>query len=229
MIVERFAPVSMARLSGALYGLMGIIAGAAAAAPPGAPADAAPAASPPRFSEFIQRLLEGAHEQAGVTLRYDGSYRPISFPGGDVPLERGVCADVIVRAYRRAGVDLQELVHWDMQRAFEEYPRQWGLSRPDPNIDHRRVANLVTFFRRHGEVLPVSSRQEAYEPGDLVTWRLPSGRPHIGLVSDRSRGGRPLVIHNLRSGVKVEDVLFAYPVTGHYRYEPGAPEGRRGD
>ena len=189
---------------------------------------AAAAAGPPAHpSPFIQRLLEGAHEQAGVTLHYDGSYRPISFPGGDVPPDRGVCADVIVRAYRRAGVDLQALVHRDMLRAFDEYPRQWGLSRPDPNIDHRRVANLVTFFRRHGEVLPVSSRAEAYEPGDIVTWRLPSGRPHLGLVSDRSLNGRPLVIHNLRSGVKVEDALFSYPITGHYRYEPAAPAGRR--
>jgi hypothetical protein len=198
-----------------------VVAGAAAA-PPGA---TAPRSRP---SAFIQRLLEGAHAQVGVTLYYDGSYRPITFPGGDVPLERGVCADVLVRAYRSAGIDLQALVHRDMQRAFEEYPRQWGLSRPDPNIDHRRVANLVTFFRRHGEVLPLSSRPEEYEPGDIVTWRLPSGRPHIGLVSDRSRGGRPLVIHNLRTGVKVEDTLFSYPVTGHYRYGPESPEQPRG-
>jgi hypothetical protein len=133
-----------------------------------------------------------------------------------------------VRAYRHAGIDLQALVHRDMLRAFDEYPRQWGLSRPDPNIDHRRVANLATFFRRHGEVLPGSSRAEAYAPGDIVTWRLPTGRPHIGLLSDRSRQGRPLVIHNLRSGVKVEDTLFSYPITGHYRYEPGAREGGGG-
>jgi hypothetical protein len=189
-------------------------------------ADAAAEAAPrDRAEAFIERLLDGAHEQVGVTTRYDPSYRPIPFPGGDVPQDRGVCADVVVRAYRRAGVDLQALVHQDMLRAFEEYPGQWGLSRPDPNIDHRRVANLATFFRRHGEELPVSSRPEAYRPGDLVTWRLPSGRPHIGLVSDRRRDGRPLVIHNLRTGVKVEDALFAFPITGHYRYVPERAPG----
>jgi len=182
----------------------------------------APAAAEDQGST-IRQVLEGAYRQVGVTLHYDGRYQAIPFPGGDVPRERGVCTDVIVRAYRDAGIDLQVLVHRDMSRTFEAYPRRWGLSRPDPNIDHRRVGNLATFFRRHGETLPVSSRPEDFRAGDMVTWRLPSGRPHIGLVSDRVRDGRPLVVHNVGAGVQVEDVLFSYVITGHFRYDPGAP------
>jgi uncharacterized protein YijF (DUF1287 family) len=178
-----------------------------------------PGASAPQGSR-IPEVLSGAYEQVGATLIYDGSYRPIDFPGGDVPIERGVCTDVIVRAYREAGIDLQVLVNQDMSRAFGSYPRRWGLSRPDPNIDHRRVANLATFFKRHGRVLKVSSRPQDYRAGDIVTWRLPSGAPHIGLIADRSGEGRPLVIHNIGAGVKVEDVLFSYAITGHYRYDP---------
>ena len=171
----------------------------------------------------VELLLEGAYRQVGVTRIYDGGYRRIPFPGGDVPLERGVCTDVLVRAYRHAGLDLQLLVHEDMTRAFAAYPRRWGLSRPDPNIDHRRVLNLATFFRRHGRTLPVSARPEDYGAGEIVTWRLPSGAPHIGLVADRQRDGRPLIVHNVGSGARVEDVLFDYEVTGHYLYDP---EGR---
>lgn len=165
-------------------------------------------------------MLSGAYRQVGATLYYDGSYRPIPFPGGDVPIERGVCTDVIVRAYRHAGIDLQVLVNRDMSRAFGSYPGRWGLAEPDPNIDHRRVGNLATFFKRHGRTLPVSARSEDYSPGDIVTWRLPSGSPHIGLVADREGGGTPLVVHNIGAGVKVEDVLFSYEITGHYRYDP---------
>src|SRR5262245_5139238 len=168
----------------------------------------------------LARMLSGAYRQVGATLYYDGSYHPIPFPGGDVPIERGVCTDVIVRAYRNAGIDLQLLVHRDMSRAFDSYPAQWGLARPDPNIDHRRVRNLATFFSRHGRTLPVSSRSEDYLAGDIVTWRLPSGSPHIGIVADRQRDGTPLVVHNIGAGVKVEDVLFSYEITGHFRYDP---------
>ena len=135
----------------------------------------------------LRRIIESAHEQVGVTLYYDPSYSVISFPGGDVPMVRGVCTDVIIRAYRSVGIDLQLLVNQDMRKAFSAYPRNWGLSRPDPNIDHRRVPNLAVFFTRHGQVLPISTDAKAYRPGDLVTWRLPGGLAHIGLVSDRSR------------------------------------------
>jgi uncharacterized protein YijF (DUF1287 family) len=168
----------------------------------------------------IGLVLEGAHKQVGRTTIYDGSYRQIPFPGGDIPIERGVCTDVLVRAYRNAGLDLQLLVNQDMSRSFLSYPQSWGLSKPDPNIDHRRVPNLAAFFRRNGTTLPVSTRAGDYSAGDIVTWRLTSGVPHIGLVSDRSQNGRPLVIHNIGAGAQVEDVHFAYALTGHFRYDP---------
>jgi uncharacterized protein len=169
----------------------------------------------------LQRIMQSAYAQVGVTLRYDPSYVSIPFPGGDVPMDRGVCTDVIIRAYRSIGVDLQFLVNQDMRKAFSAYPRKWGLSRPDPNIDHRRVDNLAVFFGRHGQSLPISKEAPDYKPGDIVTMRLPDGRPHIGLVSDRSAEGRPLLVHNIGAGAQVEDVLFAFTITGHYRYLPG--------
>jgi uncharacterized protein len=167
-----------------------------------------------------QRVIQGAYTQVGVTLRYDPSYVSIPFPGGDVPMDRGVCTDVIIRAYRSIGVDLQFLVNQDMRKAFSAYPRKWGLSRPDPNIDHRRVDNLAVFFGRHGQSLPISKEASDYRPGDIVTLRLPDGRPHIGLVSDRAADGRPLIVHNIGAGAQIEDVLFAFTITGHYRYLP---------
>jgi uncharacterized protein YijF (DUF1287 family) len=168
----------------------------------------------------LRRVIQGAYEQVGVTLYYDPSYVVIPFPGGDVPIDRGVCTDVIIRAYRSVGIDLQPLVNQDMRKAFSAYPRNWGLSNPDPNIDHRRVQNLAVFFARHGQTLPISTEAKNYRPGDIVTWRLPDGHPHIGLVSDRSADGRPLLVHNIGAGAKVEDVLFAFTITGHYRYLP---------
>jgi uncharacterized protein YijF (DUF1287 family) len=164
------------------------------------------------------RLVLGALGQIGRTVSYDAGYQPLAFPGGDVPIERGVCTDVIIRAYRAAGVDLQLLVNQDMRQSFGAYPKLWGLSRPDPNIDHRRVPNLAVFFGRHGKTLPVSKAGRDYKSGDIVTWRLPDGRPHIGLVSSRESGGMPLIIHNIGSGAQEEDVLFAFQITGHYRF-----------
>ncbi len=177
-------------------------------------------------------LAAAAREQVGVTVRYDPAYRRIPYPAGDVPSDRGVCTDVLVRAYRRLGLDLQVLVHEDMVRAWAAYPKQWGAARPDTNIDHRRVPNLVAFFARHGEALPVPRASADYRPGDIVTWRLPSGVPHIGILSDRrSAAGSPLVIHNIGRGVREDDVLFTFPVTGRYRYLPESVlavcEGRR--
>jgi uncharacterized protein YijF (DUF1287 family) len=166
-------------------------------------------------------LAEAARTQIGVTTHYDGRYASLSYPGGDVPLDRGVCTDVLVRAYRQFGIDLQELVHEDMRSVWAAYPNLWGLSRPDPNIDHRRVRNLAVFLSRHGHVLRTAADPGAYSAGDLVTWRLSSGVPHIGIVSDRRSGrGVPLVIHNIGAGVVEEDILFAFPMTGHYRYLP---------
>jgi uncharacterized protein len=175
-----------------------------------------------------QRVIQSAYAQVGVTLRYDPSYESIPFPGGDVPIDRGVCTDVIIRAYRGIGIDLQLLVNQDMRKAFPAYPRKWGLTRPDSNIDHRRVENLAVFFAREGQSLPVSKEASDYRPGDLVTWRLPGGLPHIGLVADRSADGRPLLVHNIGAGAKVEDILFAFTITGHYRYLPVKAPRRSG-
>ena len=170
----------------------------------------------------MQKVIDGAKRQVGVTRMYDARYRAIPYPGGDVPLDRGVCTDVLVRAYRNAGVDLQVLVHEDMKRNFDRYPHDWGARAPDANIDHRRVPNLATFFARNGKTLRISSRGADYKPGDIVAWVLTAGVPHIGIVSDVPVRGtdRYLIVHNVGLGAKIEDVLFAYRVTGHYRF-PG--------
>ncbi len=181
-------------------------------------------AAPAKAEEAGRRLVAAAREQVGVTLHYDPAYRRLDYPGGDLPADRGVCTDVLVRTYRGLELDLQVLVHEDMLAAWDAYPKLWGLARPDPNIDHRRVPNLATYFARHGERLPVSRAAADYAAGDIVTWRLPSGVPHIGIVSDRaSAGGTPLVIHNIGRGTREEDVLFSYAITSHYRYLPAGP------
>jgi uncharacterized protein YijF (DUF1287 family) len=168
---------------------------------------------------YARQLVAAAVAQTRSSVAYDGSYRRIPYPGGDVPETIGVCTDVVIRAYRRAGVDLQVKVHEDMTRAFRSYPQLWGMSRPDPNIDHRRVPNLQTFLRRAGADLPVSREPGAYRGGDLVTWMLPRNLPHIGIVTaERSSTGTPLVVHNIGRGPEVEDILFRYTITGHYRY-----------
>ncbi len=168
---------------------------------------------------YTRKLVAAAVAQTRSSVTYDGSYRRIPYPGGDVPETIGVCTDVVIRAYRRAGVDLQVKVHEDMTRAFRSYPQQWGMSRPDSNIDHRRVPNLQTFLRRAGADLPVSRDPGAYRAGDLVTWMLPRNLPHIGVVTaERSPTGAPLVVHNIGRGPEVEDILFSYRITGHYRY-----------
>lgn len=166
-------------------------------------------------------LVAAARAQVGVTLRYDPRYQHLPYPGGDVPLDRGVCTDVIIRAYRRLGLDLQVAVHEDMRQAPEAYPGLWRQRGTDRSIDHRRVPNLAAFFARHGTSLPPSPDPATYLPGDVVTWRLPSGLPHIGLVSERrSPEGRPLVLHNIGWGVQEEDRLCTYTITGHYRLPP---------
>lgn len=171
-------------------------------------------------------LVSAARDQIGVTVHYDPAYRRIDYPNGDVPSDRGVCTDVLVRAYRTLGLDLQSSVHEDMEVAWSDYPDLWQLSRPDANIDHRRVPNLAAFFSRHGQVLPVSRQAADYAAGDIVTWRLDSGVPHIGLISERrASSGEPLVIHNIGRGVLEENVLFAFTITGHFRYLPNHLSG----
>lgn len=166
------------------------------------------------------RLIAAARQQVGVTRAYDPAYSTLAFPYGDVDRAKGVCTDVVIRAYRDAfGLDLQALVHADMKEAFGAYPRRWGLRRPDSNIDHRRVPNLQTFFARAGARLPLTAAPADWQAGDIFTSLIDRRLPHIGIVSDRKSGTRPLVIHNIGGGTREEDALFAYPLTGHYRWE----------
>ena len=171
-------------------------------------------------ASFGQRLAAAAAAQVGVTLHYDAGYAVLAYPGGDVPLDRGVCSDVLIRAFRRLGIDLQQLVHDDMRASFAAYPNNWGLRRPDPNIDHRRVPNLQKFFARRGLSLPITRRARDYSAGDIVAYTLPGNLPHIGIVaaSASADGARPLLIHNVGLGAQLEDALFAYEIAGHYRW-----------
>ncbi|MES1991284.1 MAG: DUF1287 domain-containing protein [Pseudomonadota bacterium] len=186
------------------------VAALAATLPAGAQAD---------LPQRPRDLIRAARRQIGDTVTYDSAYARIAYPNGDVPSERGVCSDVVIRAYRDAfGIDLQRLVHEDMAANFAAYPHNWGLNRPDSNIDHRRVPNLMVFFKRRGAKLPDGTD---YQPGDLVTQAVGGRLPHIVILSgdkDR-RSGRWQVIHNIGMGTQVADTLDAYPKTGHYRYE----------
>lgn len=166
-------------------------------------------------------LVSAARSQVGKTTHYDPAYVTLKYPGGDPPLERGVCTDVVIRALRTAfSADLQKLVHEDMAAHFSAYPKTWGLKKPDKNIDHRRVLNLQKYFERSGFKLPVTQNAANYQPGDLVTCTVPPNLPHIMIVSDkRNAEGRPLVIHNIGRGAQEEDCLFTYPLTGHYRWK----------
>jgi len=177
-----------------------------------------------RFA-FSVDLVDAALERLNHKVTYDGSYRKISYPGGDVPNHIGVCTDVVIRAYRKLGIDLQELVHKDMQENFFAYPNlpKWNLHRPDTNIDHRRVLNLRVFFARQGAKLPISTDSNDYLPGDIVTWDIRPGVPHIGIITHQVSEDktRPLIVHNIAHGPKLEDILFKMRITGHYRYQPG--------
>lgn len=169
----------------------------------------------------IAKVLAAAKAQVGVTKLYDPAYVVLPYPGGDVPEDRGVCTDVVIRAFRKVGVDLQALVHEDMARNFAKYPQRWGLTRPDKNIDHRRVPNLMKFFERQRKARKVSKNAEDYLPGDLVTCIVPPNLPHIMIVSDvpsPSDPARRQIIHNIGQGAKLEDRLFEFELTGHYRY-----------
>ncbi len=176
------------------------------------------------YSEnFQERLVKAAHERTLHNVIYDGAYHSIPYPGGDVSSEIGVCTDVVIRAYRKLGIDLQKEVHEDMVANFSLYPskRIWGMSRTDRNIDHRRVPNLQTFLERKGKKLTVSQLAQDYKAGDLVTWMLPGNLPHIGIVVERvGSSGNPMIVHNIGSGPQLEDMLFDYTITGHYRYHP---------
>lgn len=179
---------------------------------------------------FLERLVAAAIERTHHSVRYDPAYVRIPYPGGDVPADTGVCTDEIIRAYRAIGVDLQKEVHEDMERNFAAYPRKWkwGLGHTDSHIDHRRVPNLMVFFARKGESLPITLRASDYNPGDLVTYDLGGNVPHIGMVVDRKgASGAYMIVHNIGAGPKMEDVLFRWKITGHYRYY-GPPSFRPG-
>lgn len=172
-------------------------------------------------SPAIRKMLESANEQLGLTKTYDPAYVVIPYPNGDIPVEKGVCTDVVIRAFRNAGVDLQKEVHEDMARNFSAYPTKWGLTVPDTNIDHRRVPNLQTYFGRRGKSLPITKRGEDYLPGDVVSWDLDGkGTTHIGIVSSlySETTKRYLIIHNIGGGTVSEDRIFDWKITGHYRF-----------
>ncbi len=174
----------------------------------------------PGQSSFFDKLADSAIELTELTVIYDPGYYNIDYPNGDVPGDRGVCTDVLIRAYRKVGIDLQKEVHEDMKHFFDKYPDNWGLAGPDKNIDHRRVPNLMVFFSRHGLVKPVTDNPEDYWPGDIVCWDLGNGITHIGIVVNKSSmdGKRKLIVHNIGDGQVLADCLFTYEIIGHYRY-----------
>jgi len=175
-------------------------------------------------ASFESELVNAAIERTNHEVRYDGSYISIPYPNGDVASDTGVCTDVLIRSYRKTGTDLQLLVHEDMASNFSAYPsrRIWGLGSTDRNIDHRRVPNLQVFFTRNGTKLSITNDVQNYKPGDIVTWMLPGNLPHIGIVTDRnsSSTGNPLIVHNIGAGPELDDMLFNYKISGHYRYVP---------
>ncbi len=171
-------------------------------------------------TDFYKRLSNAAIELTKDKVVYDPRYYTIPYPNGDVPTDKGVCTDVIIRAYRKLGIDLQQKIHEDMKANFSKYPKKWGMKSTDKNIDHRRVPNQATFFSRFGSVKKISDKAEDYIVGDIVTWDLGGGITHIGIVTDRMSADkkRPLIVHNIGQGQVLQDCLFSYKVTGHYTY-----------
>ncbi|HVS21592.1 MAG TPA: DUF1287 domain-containing protein [Pyrinomonadaceae bacterium] len=177
-------------------------------------------ALPAKSSPQLNLVIDNAIDQVGKTTGYDASYQKLEYPNGDVPIETGVCSDVVVRAFRKGGIDLQKEVHEDMKGNFSAYPTRWGLSGPDANIDHRRVPNLQTYFTRKAKSLATTGSSETFLPGDIVTWDLGNNTDHVGMVVNvwYKPSQRYLIIHNIDAGTRMEDVLFAWKMTGHYRY-----------
>jgi uncharacterized protein len=170
-------------------------------------------------SPKLKQVLQAAMAQTKYTRGYDPAYVAIAYPGGDVPRESGVCTDVVIRAFRAIGVDLQQDVHEDMKHNFAAYPQDWGLNGTDTNIDHRRVPNLMKFFERQGKAIAITNRKEDYLPGDVVTWNLGEGQEHIGIVTQfkSAQTGQFLIVHNIGAGARLEDIVLNWPVIGHYR------------
>jgi len=172
-------------------------------------------------TSFYAKLSVAAIGLTNQKVKYDPGYFKMDYPNGDVPADKGACTDVVIRAYRKLGIDLQKEVHEDMLSDFGRYPKNWGLAQPDKNIDHRRVPNLMTFFTRHGTVLKITSNPEIYSPGDIVCWNLGGAVTHIGIVVDKKSpdGKRYLMVHNIGAGQVMEDCLFSFKIIGHYQYE----------
>lgn len=175
----------------------------------------------PAQDVFTEKLSRAAIALTNQEVIYDPAYFAIDYPNGDVPADRGVCTDVVIRAYRQLGIDLQKEVHEDMKANFNLYPKIWGLKRTDTNIDHRRVPNLMTFFSRKGTVKPITENPEDYKPGDIVCWNLGGATTHIGLVTGQKSedGKRPMIVHNIGGGQEIEDCLFLFKIIGHYTYQ----------
>ena len=171
--------------------------------------------------DFLIKLAKAAENLTLQNVSYDPSYFSIPYPNGDVPKDKGVCTDVIIRAYRALGIDLQKEVHEDMKAHFESYPKNWGLKKTDTNIDHRRVPNLMTFFKRNQAQLAITNKPKDYQAGDIVCWNLHGGINHIGIVSTQyhSTTKKPLIVHNIGAGQVLEDCLFNFKIIGHYRYK----------
>lgn len=175
---------------------------------------------PAKPKDFYEKLSDAAISIVNPSIEYDPTYFTIPYPNGDVPKDKGVCTDVVIRSYRKLGIDLQKEVHEDMKKNFDKYPKAWGLKTTDSNIDHRRVPNLQVFFSRFGEVLPKTQKASDYNSGDIVTWKLSDRHVHIGMVvGKKAASGRYMIVHNIGSGQVMEDVLFNYEITGHYRYK----------
>ncbi|WP_312391912.1 DUF1287 domain-containing protein [Chryseobacterium sp.] len=171
-------------------------------------------------NQFAQKLSAAALSLTKDKVTYDPAYFVINYPNGDVPKDKGVCTDVVIRAYRKLGIDLQKEVHEDMAKNFSAYPKTWGLKKPDTNIDHRRVPNLRIFFAKFGKSKSIETNPELYVPGDIVTWLLPGNLTHIGIVVNKKSadGKRYLIVHNIGAGQVIEDCLFKFTITGHYQY-----------
>ncbi|EJL66669.1 hypothetical protein PMI10_00247 [Flavobacterium sp. CF136] len=171
---------------------------------------------------FEEKLSEAAISIIDPSIDYDPAYFSIKYPNGDIPENKGVCTDVIIRCYRKLNIDLQKEVHEDMAANFSEYPnlKKWGMTKTDTNIDHRRVPNLEVFFERKGIKLPVSEDAKDYKTGEIVTWMINEKLPHIGIITNKKSedGKRNLIVHNVGGGQVLEDCLFEYKIVGHYSY-----------
>lgn len=175
----------------------------------------------PTRTAFPSKLSKAAIELTAQEVEYDPAYFSIDYPRGDIPSHKGVCTDVVIRAYRKLGIDLQQKIHEDMKKNFNLYPNIWGLKKPDTNIDHRRVPNLMKFFARKGTVKKNTDNPSDYSVGDIVCWNLSGAITHIGIVVDRKSGDgkRQMIVHNIGSGQVIEDILFSYKIIGHYSYQ----------